>query len=179
MVLVHVAAFAIPGFQSLLSWIGFKDLGIVFIRLERLSEFQSLLSWIGFKDPTLKPANTSVNSMFQSLLSWIGFKDQPRRKCVDVSAESFNPCCRGLGSKTSTLTGGASVLKVFQSLLSWIGFKDVGKTCVSSSWLARFQSLLSWIGFKDSMHGASNPVVFPSFNPCCRGLGSKTGFRIA
>ena len=119
-------------FQSLLSWIGFKDLGIVFSRLGRLSEFQSLLSWIGFKD---------LKSIPQTV---------PGSSC-------FNPCCRGLGSKTcrphrsrqpgpcvsilvvvdwvQRLRPGDSALRCgsgFQSLLSWIGFKDILQTLLMS-----------------------------------------------
>ena len=124
--------FPVLQFQSLLSWIGFKDLGIVFSRLGRLSEFQSLLSWIGFKD---------LKSIPQTV---------PGSSC-------FNPCCRGLGSKTcrphrsrqpgpcvsilvvvdwvQRLRPGDSALRCgsgFQSLLSWIGFKDILQTLLMS-----------------------------------------------
>ena len=46
--------------------------------------------------------------MFQSLLSWIGFKDNRRSEMNLGGRLRFNPCCRGLGSKTA----GASQLRI-------------------------------------------------------------------
>ena len=62
----------------------------------------------------------------------------------------FNPCCRGLGSKTRCRARLCLRVIKFQSLLSWIGFKDAGDVAIRKRFRLRF-------------------------NPCCRGLGSKTG----
>ncbi len=61
---------------------------------------------------------------FQSLLSWIGFKDPEGLISTYPGLMCFNPCCRGLGSKTAPVSILPSQNVVFQSLLSWIGFKD-------------------------------------------------------
>ena len=94
--------------------------------------------------------------MFQSLLSWIGFKDAIWRAILRAGARCFNPCCRGLGSKTPYLDAVVSDAIVFQSLLSWIGFKD-SKFEVWDDATIRFQSLLSWIGFKDDFAKHERP----------------------
>ena len=111
-------------FQSLLSWIGFKDVNVS-ATAKTSSGFQSLLSWIGFKDrntgvdgvvfvgdvsilvvvdwvqrPWTVTFATALAATFQSLLSWIGFKDCSAPSVATANARSFNPCCRGLGSKT-------------------------------------------------------------------------------
>ncbi len=95
------------------------------------------------------PAGSTVHHVFQSLLSWIGFKDVPiaarndrwhgvsilvvvdwvQRPGVSPCGQwsllrGFNPCCRGLGSKTAYGEISSSGNGMFQSLLSWIGFKD-------------------------------------------------------
>ena len=44
----------VRGFQSLLSWIGFKDLIPAAVECDSVVGFQSLLSWIGFKDLPLR-----------------------------------------------------------------------------------------------------------------------------
>ena len=66
-----------------------------------------------------------------------------------MTATSFNPCCRGLGSETlfwdanSVATVEVSILVV----VDWVQRPD-GRTRTARARLG-FQSLLSWIGFRD------------------------------
>ena len=90
--------------------------------------------------------------LFQSLLSWIGFKDAEMKKTAIESMPGFNPCCRGLGSKTPKTTQ--------ESL-----------THFSVSILV----VVDWVQRQLIRPSGALPVT--CFNPCCRGLGSKTSSR--
>ena len=162
------------GFQSLLSWIGFKDwrddlrrevekrgvsILVVVDWVQRLprhfvpvvlhSEFQSLLSWIGFKDNFTASSANGFEIGFQSLLSWIGFKDDRGGGCDHQHRQ-------------------VSILVV----VDWVQRRCHGLVMVPVD--AKFQSLLSWIGFKDKQKRSEWKRSGCSFNPCCRGLGSET-----
>ena len=88
-------------FQSLLSWIGFRDSAAEHEHY-RLIWFQSLLSWIGFRDSGTR-ANQSIGDDEVSILvvvDWV-------QRLVDqlpvvLQLLCFNPCCRGLGSETTS-----------------------------------------------------------------------------
>ena len=136
-------------------------------------------------------------SRFQSLLSWIGFKDTPVESSDDWVPLSFNPCCRGLGSKTVEIDDYANRVLAFQSLLSWIGFKDPAPPRVTDTplmvsilvvvdWVQRlagaiassvgdneFQSLLSWIGFKDRDRLCKRNATLPEFQSLLSWIGFK------
>ena len=115
-------------------------------------------------------------SRFQSLLSWIGFKDTPVESSDDWVPLSFNPCCRGLGSKTVEIDDYANRVLAFQSLLSWIGFKDPAPPRVTDTPLmVSILVVVDWVQ-RQSMAGRTARHGL-SFNPCCRGLGSKTRWR--
>ena len=108
------------------------------------------------------------------MLSWIGFKDSRATSFLSFSIPSFNPCCRGLGSKTTLRHHRQTGLRSgFNPCCRGLGSKTTGAAAAIIS-TGRFQSLLSWIGFKDVVMGWSWCLSMQSFNPCCRGLGSKT-----
>ena len=119
-------------------------------------------------------------------------------KLRDTRSPGFNPCCRGLGSKTATVIADEDGHWEFQSLLSWIGFKDqigrhAGKVghevsiLVVVDWVQRLHSTMTvdsdqlqvsilvvvdWVQRPGSLE--LDRDARQGFNPCCRGLGSKT-----
>ena len=184
-------------FQSLLSWIGHRNMPLGDRRSPSANMFQSLLSWIGHRNwPRPGPRRTALR-MFQSLLSWIGHRNLPDRR-TSASCR-FNPCCRGSVTATAGPTPPTSrrlvsILVVvdgspqrqarstgarldrFQSLLSWIGHRN-SITIASVRCRQLFQSLLSWIGHRNpsSRHRQSSGRCF---NPCCRGSVTATASRL-
>ena len=87
-------------------------------------EFQSLLSWIGFRDtPDLCEIVVS-KIVFQSLLSWIGFRDLGARSATRFpNRVSILVVVDWVQRPDRSQAGGFHRLE-FQSLLSWIGFRD-------------------------------------------------------
>ena len=256
-------------FQSLLSWIGFKDCLTTSGSLLRICvSILVVVDWVQRQETEALIKATLQG--FNPCCRGLGSKTRHRAAAAHAR-RCFNPCCRGLGSKTNSAAAGDRGQALFQSLLSWIGFKDKAKAVrpcsvdevsilvvvdwvqrpelcllrklcqlpvsilVVVDWVQRpvssvslasltvvFQSLLSWIGFKDAIFGMLDhvnllfqsllswigfkdrktvrrdpgpnqvsilvvvdwvqrpgvrnlrPCCFSGFNPCCRGLGSKT-----
>ena len=161
------------GFQSLLSWIGFKDLGWKCGAESVGMRFQSLLSWIGFKDfVTYRTTKGNVAVSILVVVDWV-----QRQRRADIRAAhlmGFNPCCRGLGSKTCREKSLHDVEVVVSILVVVDWVQRLWSFVVAARIFRKFQSLLSWIGFKDPLPGLKGDSRELCFNPCCRGLGSKT-----
>ena len=110
--------------------------------------FQSLLSWIGFRDLLrLRLFHRLTLVSILVVVDWVQRQNYGPSRWP--AKWSFNPCCRGLGSETRARCSGCRSEKKFQSLLSWIGFRDCDGRGSDARPLKQFQSLLSWIGFRD------------------------------
>ncbi len=97
---------------------------------------------------------------------------------ITFAVNGFNPCCRGLGSKTRHVQNTHGARHSFNPCCRGLGSKTRSRVRAFARQCRGFQSLLSWIGFKDFTHSVIVSNDPASFNPCCRGLGSKT-LRIA
>ena len=86
--------------------------------------FQSLLSWIGFKDEAGQPTDYMPQFEFQSLLSWIGFKDTGGGGVQGLVPFVSILVVVDWVQRHADAVQLSGVLLLFQSLLSWIGFKD-------------------------------------------------------
>ena len=167
----HVCRCRSGWFQSLLSWIGFRDLCGPERRRNHFM-FQSLLSWIGFRDRYVSAARDEHGGV--SILVVVDWVQRLHQKVKRRSSrEGFNPCCRGLGSETRGTTPAKVDFIWFQSLLSWIGFRDLsvfqprpGTKRVS------ILVVVDWVQRRDRVSGGHWRIY--GFNPCCRGLGSET-----
>ena len=161
-------------FQSLLSWIGFRDPSTV-SRPDPVDQFQSLLSWIGFRDElrnwTFKPHSLSFNPCCRGL----GSETAQRSLSLPRQVPGFNPCCRGLGSETKTtgrpdgLQNGVSILVV----VDWVQRR--GEALLVKWNVGSFNPCCRGLGSETwSEYEQASPSDI-GFNPCCRGLGSETG----
>ena len=93
------------------------------IKVSATMRFQSLLSWIGFRDLWTSCqwcSNCCVSILV--VVDWV--QRPPAAPNPESTLRSFNPCCRGLGSETRTRRLPMRIMAEFQSLLSWIGFRD-------------------------------------------------------
>ena len=139
----------------------------------RKFSFNPCCRGLGSKTFVARPSATMI-SEFQSLLSWIGFKDWQGDGWAEWSPRGFNPCCRGLGSKTRIFLVCQRVLTTVSILVvvDWVQRLHSPKKQAFRRPRVSILVVVDWVqrhepsGFK--------PVKNSSFNPCCRGLGSKT-----
>ena len=131
-----------------------------------------MLSWIGFKDP--QPVTSfRVIFVFQSLLSWIGFKDTRLQILLDPEAMVSILVVVDWVQRPACAVMACARVSLFQSLLSWIGFKDCSRLKVDRGW--HRVSILVVVDWVQRQFCELNGKRFVwGFNPCCRGLGSKT-----
>ena len=160
-------------FQSLLSWIGFKDRrAVAYCLNDRDVSILVVVDWV---QRPLTPVGEPIGvPLFQSLLSWIGFKDvhayKPSRSKWRVSILVVVDWVQRPGTCliSNTVSNTVSILVV----VDWVQRRDHDRRRMVD--VVAFQSLLSWIGFKDGSQDNDLSATAASFNPCCRGLGSKT-----
>ena len=89
----------------------------------------------------------------------------------------FNPCCDGLGSKTPCTTGrrnhsgDVSILVV----MDWVQRLRVFEWGEDAKHKVSILVVMDWV--QRPVRFAAELLRPASFNPCCDGLGSKTGER--
>ncbi len=143
-----------------------------------LSRFQSLLSWMGHRNIPTPVVAVDPAFVFQSLLSWMGHRNTRMTRSRPSRPTCFNPCCRGWVTATGRPPATPNDIAVwFQSLLSWMGHRNYDRRPLQWHDMQSFNPCCR--GWVTATPGTIFAAIDrpPGFNPCCRGWVTATPTR--